>query len=185
MGRWATRGTFSQRQEITGGDSAPGDFFGYAVALDDDGDTAAVSTPFAPSLGPVRLTGDAVGGARGIRTLDPSCPGYRISSAAPSTGLGDRSGTEVYRPHLGTTPVAASSALYAPRVLTAAVEVRGVVRGRSVPLVFVVWLLIGAVVAGSHHYFDNLGSVGAVLSAALAILLWPLILIGVHFNITS
>jgi hypothetical protein len=31
------------------------------------------------------------GGARGIRTLDPSCPGYRISSAAPSTGLGDRS----------------------------------------------------------------------------------------------
>jgi hypothetical protein len=33
----------------------------------------------------------ANGGARGIRTLDPSYPGYRISSAAPSTGLGDRS----------------------------------------------------------------------------------------------
>jgi hypothetical protein len=60
-----------------------------------------------------------------------------------------------------------------------------VVRGRSVPLVVVIWLLIGAIVAGSHHYFDNLGSVGAVLSAALAIVVWPLILIGVKINITS
>lgn len=58
-------------------------------------------------------------------------------------------------------------------------------RGRSVPLSVVVWLVVGAIVAGSHHYFDNLGSIGAIISAALAILLWPLVLVGVGIHITT
>lgn len=58
-------------------------------------------------------------------------------------------------------------------------------RGRSVPLVVVVWLVIGAVVAGSHHYFDNLGSLGAVITAILVVLLWPLVLLGVKIHITT
>ncbi|MBJ7608041.1 MAG: hypothetical protein JF887_01230 [Candidatus Dormibacteraeota bacterium] len=58
-------------------------------------------------------------------------------------------------------------------------------RGRSVPLVLVVYLVIGGIVAGSHHYFDSLGSIGAVLSAVLAVLLWPLIVVGVKINITT
>jgi hypothetical protein len=40
---------------------------------------------------------------------------------------------------------------------------------RSVPLILVIWLVIGVVVAGGHHYFDNLGSIGAVLSAIVAV----------------
>ena len=58
-------------------------------------------------------------------------------------------------------------------------------RGRSVPLGVVVWLLLGAIIAGSHHYFDNLGSLGAIISAALAIILWPLVLVGVGIHITT
>jgi hypothetical protein len=58
-------------------------------------------------------------------------------------------------------------------------------RGRTVPLSVVVWLVVGAIVAGSHHYFDNLGSIGAIISAILAIILWPLVLVGVHFTVTT
>jgi hypothetical protein len=56
---------------------------------------------------------------------------------------------------------------------------------RSVPLLLVIWLVIGAVVAGSHHYFDNLGSIGAILSAIIAVVLWPLILLGVKLTIAT
>jgi hypothetical protein len=58
-------------------------------------------------------------------------------------------------------------------------------RRRSMPLILVVWLVIGAVVAGSHHYFDTLNSLGAILDAIIAVLLWPLILFGVKITITS
>jgi hypothetical protein len=58
-------------------------------------------------------------------------------------------------------------------------------RSRSVPLVMVVWLIVGAVVAGSHHYFDNLGSLGAIITAILVVLLWPLTLLGVKIHITT
>jgi hypothetical protein len=58
-------------------------------------------------------------------------------------------------------------------------------RSRSVPLVIVVWLVVGAVVAGSHHYFDNLSSLGAIITAILVVLLWPLTLLGVKIHITT
>ncbi len=47
----------------------------------------------------------------------------------------------------------------------------------------VIWLVVGGVVAGSHHYFDNLNSLGTILTALLAILVWPLVLLGVKINI--
>ena len=50
-------------------------------------------------------------------------------------------------------------------------------------LLIVVYLVIGAVVANSHHYFTHLHSLTAVLSAVLAVLLWPLILFGVNLHI--
>ena len=56
---------------------------------------------------------------------------------------------------------------------------------RSVPLVVVIWLVIGVVVAGGHHYLDNLGSIGAILTAVLVVLLWPLVLIGVKISIAT
>jgi hypothetical protein len=56
-------------------------------------------------------------------------------------------------------------------------------RSRGVSLVFVVWVVIGVIVASSHHYFSDLKTLGSVLSALLAILLWPLILLGTKITI--
>lgn len=55
--------------------------------------------------------------------------------------------------------------------------------GRSVPLGVVLWLVIGLLVAGSHHYFDDVGTLGGLLSAILAVLLWPLVLLGTRITI--
>jgi hypothetical protein len=46
-----------------------------------------------------------------------------------------------------------------------------------------IYLLVGVVVASSHHYFSHLGKVTAILSAVLAVLLWPLVLFGVKLHI--
>lgn len=46
-----------------------------------------------------------------------------------------------------------------------------------------IYLVVGVVVASSHHYFSHLGRVTGVLSAVLAVLLWPLVLFGVKLHI--
>jgi uncharacterized membrane protein YkvI len=46
----------------------------------------------------------------------------------------------------------------------------------------VVWVIVGVAVAATNDYFDNLETVGRVISAILAVLLWPLLLLG--FDIT-
>jgi hypothetical protein len=50
-------------------------------------------------------------------------------------------------------------------------------------LLSLAYLVIGAVVAASHHYFEHLNSVKPIASAALAVLLWPLILFGVNLHL--
>ena len=50
-------------------------------------------------------------------------------------------------------------------------------------LLFVVYLVAGGIVAATHHYWDHLGSLKLVLSALLATVLWPLILVGVNLHI--
>lgn len=50
-------------------------------------------------------------------------------------------------------------------------------------LLFVVYIVIGVVVAASHHYFVHLGSVKPFASAVLAVLLWPLVLFGVGLHL--
>jgi hypothetical protein len=50
-------------------------------------------------------------------------------------------------------------------------------------ILIVVYLVIGVVVANSHHYFTHLNSLTSILSAILAMLLWPLILFGVSLHI--
>jgi hypothetical protein len=47
----------------------------------------------------------------------------------------------------------------------------------------VIYLVIGLVVAGNDGYLAALKSAGGILSALLAIVLWPLVLFGVHFAI--
>jgi hypothetical protein len=50
-------------------------------------------------------------------------------------------------------------------------------------LLFVVYVAIGAVVAYTHHYWQNLHTLKAVVSAILATLLWPLLLLGINLHI--
>jgi hypothetical protein len=54
---------------------------------------------------------------------------------------------------------------------------------RSASLLTVLWIVIGIVVAASHHFFDHIGTIGAILSAIIAVILWPLILLGVKIAI--
>jgi hypothetical protein len=46
-----------------------------------------------------------------------------------------------------------------------------------------VYLVIGIVVAATHDYFKNLDTVKRLLSALLAVILWPLVLLGVNLHI--
>lgn len=46
-----------------------------------------------------------------------------------------------------------------------------------------VYIVIGVVVAASHHYFVHLTSAKPIASAALAVLLWPLVLFGVSLHL--
>jgi hypothetical protein len=55
-------------------------------------------------------------------------------------------------------------------------------RSLSVPIVY---LAIGVVVAAIYDYFDTLGTVGRVLTAIAAVVLWPLLLFGFDISISS
>jgi hypothetical protein len=47
----------------------------------------------------------------------------------------------------------------------------------------VVYVLIGAFVAAGHHYYAHAHQLTGVVDAVLAIVLWPLVLVGVHMNV--
>lgn len=48
----------------------------------------------------------------------------------------------------------------------------------------IVWIVVGVAVAAINDYFDNLETVGRVLSAVVAVLLWPIVLIGFDIQIS-
>ncbi|MDE3025412.1 MAG: hypothetical protein KGI93_07560 [Acidobacteriota bacterium] len=50
-------------------------------------------------------------------------------------------------------------------------------------MLLAVYLIAGAFVAATHHYFAHLHAAKQYGSAALAILLWPLLFLGVHLHI--
>jgi hypothetical protein len=49
--------------------------------------------------------------------------------------------------------------------------------------VFVIYIIIGVVVASGHHYFEHLDALKPIASAVLAVLLRPLILFGINLHI--
>lgn len=51
-------------------------------------------------------------------------------------------------------------------------------------LLTIAYVVIGAFVAAANNYYDHLGSIERIASAVIAILLWPLILLGVDIRIT-
>ena len=50
-------------------------------------------------------------------------------------------------------------------------------------IIFIVYLAIGVAVAATKDYLGDVGSIGDILNLILAIVLWPLVLLGVDFNL--
>jgi hypothetical protein len=46
-----------------------------------------------------------------------------------------------------------------------------------------VYVVVGLIVANSHHYFKRLDEIRPIASAVLAVALWPLVLFGVNLHI--
>jgi len=48
----------------------------------------------------------------------------------------------------------------------------------------IVYLVLGLLVAASQNYFDHLSTVGRLLSAIIAVIIWPLLLFGIDVRIS-
>lgn len=55
---------------------------------------------------------------------------------------------------------------------------------RRTSFLLLLYLVIGVIVAYSDNYFENVDRTKRLLSAILAVVLWPLILIGFDVKIT-
>ncbi|TML43396.1 MAG: hypothetical protein E6G19_12350 [Actinobacteria bacterium] len=53
----------------------------------------------------------------------------------------------------------------------------------GVSVLLLVYLVAGAIVAATHHYWSTLHNLKQIGSALLATVLWPLILIGINLHI--
>jgi hypothetical protein len=50
-------------------------------------------------------------------------------------------------------------------------------------LLLVIWVVVGVAVAATHHYFAHLNTLRQIASAVLAVVLWPLVLLGINLHI--
>jgi hypothetical protein len=50
-------------------------------------------------------------------------------------------------------------------------------------LLWIAYFVVGAVVAADHKYFDKANTIEQVVEAILAVVLWPLVLLGVDMRI--
>lgn len=50
-------------------------------------------------------------------------------------------------------------------------------------LIVIIYVVIGVIVAANRDYFGDVSGFQDILSAILAVLLWPLIILGVDINI--
>jgi hypothetical protein len=50
-------------------------------------------------------------------------------------------------------------------------------------LVAVAWVVVGLVLAHSHHYLQNLHHAERIISAVLAVMLWPLLVAGMNLHV--
>jgi hypothetical protein len=50
-------------------------------------------------------------------------------------------------------------------------------------LLWIAYVVIGVIVAADRAYFDHLGNVDNIVSAVLAVALWPLLLLGVDITL--
>jgi hypothetical protein len=51
-------------------------------------------------------------------------------------------------------------------------------------LLWIVYLIVGVIVAADKNYFEHVDRLVEILEAALAVALWPLLLFGVDINLS-
>ena len=56
-------------------------------------------------------------------------------------------------------------------------------RRRGPSVLTIIYLVIGAIVASDHHYFEHLSGVKQIISAVLAVVAWPLVLLHVNLHV--
>ena len=59
-------------------------------------------------------------------------------------------------------------------------------RTRSRPgfsLLAVVYLVIGGIISATHHFWTNVDTAKQIISGMLAVIFWPLVLLGVSLHI--
>lgn len=59
----------------------------------------------------------------------------------------------------------------------------GAVLRRPVSFGAVLWIVVGLIVAANKGFLDDLASLSNLLSLALAVAVWPLVLLEVHFGV--
>ncbi len=47
----------------------------------------------------------------------------------------------------------------------------------------IVWLVVGVLLASARHYLEHVDALRPVVSAGLAIVLWPLLLLGINLHV--
>ncbi|HEY3763988.1 MAG TPA: hypothetical protein VGL44_02420 [Gaiellales bacterium] len=50
-------------------------------------------------------------------------------------------------------------------------------------LIGIIYLVIGVVVASTHHYLRHLHALRPIASAVLAVVLWPIVLLGANLHL--
>ena len=50
-------------------------------------------------------------------------------------------------------------------------------------LLGLIWIIVGVALAANRDYFDSLDTLREIVSAVLAVVLWPLILLGINLHI--
>ena len=55
--------------------------------------------------------------------------------------------------------------------------------GRGPSLLGIIYIVVGVAIAATHHYFAHLASIRGIVSAILAVVLWPLVLLGINLHI--
>jgi hypothetical protein len=46
------------------------------------------------------------------------------------------------------------------------------------------YAIVGAFVAAANHYFSHVGTTKGVVNAVIAILIWPLVLVGIDIRVS-
>jgi hypothetical protein len=56
-------------------------------------------------------------------------------------------------------------------------------RGGGISFVGLVYIGVGVAIAATHHYFQHVHGWRGVLSAIFAVVLWPLVLLGINLHV--